>query len=349
MQCHWVFNDCDNDLKRQIRVYLEQKQPRLDRILRHFQPDLLCLTITVYRHSSPRRFEIRAALHLPLGSIVVEETQKDFETASDRVADSLARESNRYVERLRQDSLQRRKGRRREKLDAIAPFLHHDVQCGRSTAFFDLLRPELESLYDHARRELYFLELEGVVPKGELTPAELADEVLVQAWHRFRHRPRHKPLDLWLVEILHECLKTWYGEPTASSLAWRGRVQERRLEETEADGDWITEDMELEDLVPGVEGTERWNKLESEEQREKLLALLAKLPKSQRQALVPNALEGFDSVEIAMIQDRSKGDVSENLDTARRTLRLQLAKAGYIASPILPELIEGEEKTRDAS
>jgi RNA polymerase sigma factor (sigma-70 family) len=336
MQTHWVFNDCVEGVKEEIRAYWEAKQPRLEKLLHHFQPDLQYLGITVYCHTRPPRFEVRAALHLPTATLVVEETEKEFMRTLDRVVDVLVRDIKRHIEHLRRDHVYRRKNRRWERLAATGPFLEHDVASRRYQAFFDLLRPQLDSLHDYARRELRILELEEGLPKGELTSADLVDEVLLQAWERFPHWPRHKPLDLWLIELLHECLERWRQEPPALSLAG----QEQNLGHlAEEEQEWWVEDTAptaLEDLLPGSERTEVWERLEAEEQRSRLSALMATLPKQQRQALVLHQLEGFDLAEIAMVQDRPEKAMAADLEAARRGLRARLAEAGFGFTEGLP-------------
>jgi ribosome-associated translation inhibitor RaiA len=126
MQTHWVFNDCAEGVKAPMRAYWEKKQPRLEKLLQPFRPDLQYLGLTIYRHTHPPCFEVRAALHLPTGTLVAEQTDKDFPRALDRVADVLAREIKRHIERLRRDHLYRRKARRRERLAAAGPFLERE-------------------------------------------------------------------------------------------------------------------------------------------------------------------------------------------------------------------------------
>lgn len=333
MQIHWVFNDCPKGAKEEIRAYWEAKQPRLEKLLCHFQPDLPYLGITVYRHTRPPRFEVRAALHLPTGTLVAEETEKELVQTVDRVVDVLARNIKRHVERLRRDHLYRRKSHRRERLATTGPFLEHDVASKRYQAFFDLLRPQLDSLHDYARRELRILELEEGLPKGELTPADLVDEVLVQAWERFPRWPRHKPLDLWLIDLLNECLERWRREPPALSLAEQERGRDRSAEEDQEWWPFVPEDTAqdgLEDILPGPEGSEAWERLEAKEKRARLSDLMATLPKQQRQTLILHVLEGLDSGEIAMVQDRPEKAVLADLEEARQTLRLRMAEAGYL-------------------
>jgi len=77
----------------------------------------------------------------------------------------------------------------------------------------------LRFLRDHARRELRILELEGPIHPGEITVSDLVDEVLSLAWERFADRPRHLPLDLWLVDLLHEVVAQWMRQNRDPRLA----------------------------------------------------------------------------------------------------------------------------------
>ena len=60
---------------------------------------------------------------------------------------------------------------------------------------------------------------------------------------------------------------------------------------------------------PRPEGDLPWTNLEAEEQRDRLLGLIAKLPPERRQAFLLHALEGYATDEIAMLQDRPESEV----------------------------------------
>jgi RNA polymerase sigma factor (sigma-70 family) len=332
MQTYWIFNDCNEALKANLQAYWEKKQPRLEKLLRPFRPALRELRLTVYRHEQPKRWEVRGVLHLPTGTLTVEETETDYRPALDSVADVLVKEIKRHKERLRHDYVFRRKKRRREELVAAGPMLERDVTQGRRQAFFDLLRPLLRSLHEHARRELRILELEDVLPKGEVTAEDLVDEVLTRAWQQFAARPAQRPLDLWLIDLLHETVEQWRQQPPPVAMAGEAKEQVEQDKEKE---EWWTELLEeteplaLEELVPGGDGNEAWERLETEEQRKWLLQVLAELPASQRQAFELHALEGFDAAEIAMVQDRSEAEVKADIEAARQFLRGRLSSGIY--------------------
>lgn len=84
----------------------------------------------------------------------------------------------------------------------------------------------------------------------------------------------------------------------------------------------------LEDLIPDTEGTEPWRRLEAEEQRDRLLALIAGLPHARRQALLLHAMEGYATDEIAMLQDRPEDEVKADIESARKWLKGRLVDEG---------------------
>jgi RNA polymerase sigma factor (sigma-70 family) len=90
------------------------------------------------------------------------------------------------------------------------------------------------------------------------------------------------------------------------------------------------ETFTLEDLIPDGEGTEAWDELEAEEQRDRLLALLGELPAAQRQAFLLHALENYGTAEIAMLQDRPESQVKADIEAARQTLRKRLLAGGHL-------------------
>ncbi len=275
-------------------------------------------------------YEVRAVLWLPTGTLVAEGKGRTPAAAVDEALAVLVREIKRHKELVRKDYLYKRRRYRVRELRAAEPYLKRDVEEERREAFFELLRPLLRSVRQHARRELRVLELEGVIPRGEISPADLVDEVIAIAWDRFSERPAGKPLDVWLIELLHERLE---------ALAKRPEKVLMGVEETEPSEEPLTpeedlteraywlerlfespERVTLEDLVPDYETTKAWESLGAEEQREQLEKALVNLNPEERQALLLFALEGFEEDEIAMVQNCDVSEVRKRIENARAKL-----------------------------
>ncbi len=78
--------------------------------------------------------------------------------------------------------------------------------------------------------------------------------------------------------------------------------------------------LTLEDLLPDAETDEAWKELSAEEQQRRIEQALGSLPPLQREAFLLAFVEGFDTMEIAMLQGRSEDEVKNDLQAARKQL-----------------------------
>lgn len=350
MSQHIVLVGCDEAQRRSVESYWDKKLPRIRKLLGMYRPDQQEIRLTLRAHARPNQkplFEGRAVVHLPTGTVVAEDSNHDPQALVDRLADTLVADLKRHQERVRRDYVYRRKQRARADLSAAGPLLARDQESGRREDFFQLLRPQLEFLRDHARRELRLLEMEGVLQRGELSVGDLLDEVVQLAWQRMPQRPARWPLAVWLTDLMHEALRQWVDKKPQPRVSLEERVEQDGAEKPEVlEQPWwealwgYDESLTLEDLLPGSQGTEAWDALEAEEQRQKILEGLKDLPPLQRQALLLHALEDYDLAEIAMLQDRSEEAVRADIEAARAALRQRYAAAGHLrekmAAPASP-------------
>ena len=340
MSTHQVFSDVGEDVKTRLEAYWAKKLPRLQRLLVPYPADLQEIRLTVSHHQQNSRhsfYEARAVIRLPTGTLAAEASNVDPHVVLDRIADTLVAEVRRHKEKLRRDDIFKRKNRDRADLTAAGPTLQRHVEGGQREDFFRLLLPHLEFLRDYARREIRILEREGTLHRGEVTVNDLLDQVLVLAWERFADRPRRLSLDLWLTDLLQEALEQWIKQEHRPHVSLEAKAEDVVPDAMpqEDEQDWWAELMgeeetlTLEDLSPGSDGTEIWESLEAQEQQDRLLSLLGKLPATQRQAFLLHAVEGNTTDEIAMLQDRPEGEVKADIDAARKRLRDGLVGDGY--------------------
>jgi DNA-directed RNA polymerase specialized sigma24 family protein/ribosome-associated translation inhibitor RaiA len=318
VQTRWFFRDRDESSEERARRAWAEWSPRLERLLTAFPPEQRGTLLTVRHDDRTPQNQVHAVLILPAATIVAAESADDVAAAVKRVARTLVEEIKRHKELVREARLQRRKSRRREVLDAAEPLLMRDAEMGRSEDFYDLLRPLLGTLREHARRELRIAERNGALPKGQVTVDDLIDELVHRAWRRFKERPRWVALDLWLIGLLHQVLNEWperVPPPHAGG-------KPRRLREEE---EWFMplfggeEDLEWEHLLPGCDGDPA-PRLEADEQLEPTLALLSQLPPMQRGAFALRLQEGYEADDIATIQGRDESKVLADIEAARWAL-----------------------------
>ena len=322
MRVQWVFNNCEEHVTALLISTWDRKQPRLIGLLKTFQPDQARLRIAVHQKPQPSTFEARGVLQLPTGTLVAEEIEHSPVAALNDIAGALVRELKRHKERLRREFVYRRKQRRREDLSAAGPLLERDAVLDRRQAFLDLLRPLLEPLHDHARRELRLLDMEGAFAPRSVSVDDLIHEVLALAWDRFSDRPQDRELDLWLIEVFHEVV----GRRSADVPAIR--LGSDPCEVSRVNGGWWEDDflrdcesLALEELVLDEQAREPWEVLSGEEQKARLRELAARLPDAQRQAVLLRTMEGFGFSEIAMVQNRGEAEVADDFEAAVEALR----------------------------
>jgi DNA-directed RNA polymerase specialized sigma24 family protein len=260
--------------------------------------------------------------------IAAESTAGTVEGALDEVVRRLAREVDRYLDSLRAEDRQPEAAtRRRRHRETLMPVLERMHAENRARAFFAFLEPALRSVAPHARRELRVLQTEGTVPTGQIVVADVLDEVLVRAWDRFTRRPKDLPVDLWLIQLIHDALGELAREPAHQSLGDALPMQRRRPVDIHLSEDSWTErpeypeSVELSELLPGAPGIDAWDRLDLELKQVALDRLLGELSPLERHALILNAVEGFDPAEIADFQDRPRDDVLADIEDARRVLQ----------------------------
>ena len=334
MLVRWVFKEIDRpQVKDRIREYFSKKQERIEKHLVRYQPDQRRLQLTVHRHAkSPERWDVRLILQLPTGTLVAEETRPNLEEAFDVAFDELIRELRRHRGLLRKDHTYRRRRRERQAFSIVAPLLERDVESQRPHAFFDLLKPIIGVVRDHARRELEVFELEGTIPAGEVAVDDLVDDVLLRAWQLFPDRPQDVPLDLWLIELLHERFdalkKDFDRTTTASQIEVVHEEEDTLVDEDDPTefGFWLErlfdehEDESFDELIPDESAHDILDDLDGEERVQRIKRAIAQLQPQQRRVLLLYATEGYDVDEIAMAQDRTAEDVQTDIVSARAAL-----------------------------
>ena len=259
-----------------------------------------------------------------------------YQAAIDAVIDILAEEIRRHKEQLRRDRTHRKKQQQQTDIATTLEFLEQDIRQQRREFFFDLLRPVLRNLRNHARRELVFAQLEGKVSPDEMTVSDLLDEAILRAWERFEQRPPQQPLDQWIGGLMHETIDEREAKAIpAISLETEIPEDDPRFQ---VESGWILdnepfwsdlESLTLEDILPQHEVEEPWDAYSLDEKERWLFAQLSKLPKLQRRALMLYLLEGWEVEEIAMLQQRSVTEVGADIEAAQTFLKDQLWQQIY--------------------
>jgi DNA-directed RNA polymerase specialized sigma24 family protein/ribosome-associated translation inhibitor RaiA len=311
-------------------------------LLATYNPDLQEVDMSITAHRPSNRsawFEARTVVHLPTGKLAAHAEEPVAEAAVDRVADEIVAKVRRHKELVRRDFIFKRKRAERANLKAAALALERHAKSGQQEEFFKVLRPLLRFLGDHARRELRSMELGGLLHRGEVTVADVMDEVLTLAGQRFNTRPKHMALDTWLIDLLHDALEKFVKQEPRPHVSLQEKAEKvlPPRKRSDEDEEWWAEllgqeeELTLADLIPDPELTDVWDQLTKEERCTRLVTLFNELPTARRQAFLLNALEDFSPAEIAAIQSRPESEVTADIEAARETLRDRMMVDGHLS------------------
>ena len=333
MKVRFALRDVDHAHTRErIRAYFAKKEPRIERLLSKYPPDLRRLQVTVRRsRKSTQRWEVRFVLQLPTGTLATEEVRPHFEEAMDVAVDELLHKLRHHQDVIRK-SKKNRRWRERVRFDTVQPMIRRAAQEKRPDEFFELLKPCMAALRDHARRELEVLEIEQSVRPGEFSIDDIVDDVVMLAWQRFADRPSQAPLELWLLELLHERFDQIKADTqrtkTGSEMPVPQTPDDSLIDEEDpSERDfWLEQLYEVhdpppyEELIPDPDLRDALEKLDEREREREIQKALVALPPRQRRTLELHALRGFAEEEIASVQDRGAHEVREDLQRAREAL-----------------------------
>lgn len=277
---------------------------------------------------SDKRCVIEARLG-GLQPVTVSHRGASLDQAVNGAADKMEKTLKRTVRR--RDSLKRRV-QERAAYSGASPQLLQYVESGKRDEFVNELRPLLGNLGQHARRELRIMEANGILNPGEVVYSHLLDEMVTRAWLQFADRPQGIELDAWLTKILDEILDETTradAQRPASLVDQAGGISRQGSPQVD-DQEWWAWLLGADDTVSDEDtiasGQEAWAEgfLAAEELMHRVHAVLGELPKLQRRAFVLHVFEAYETVEIAMIQDRPEKDVQSDIEAARNQLRERL-------------------------
>jgi RNA polymerase sigma factor (sigma-70 family) len=266
-------------------------------------------------------------LVLPSATLVATTDADDYQEALDLASDKLAREIRNHVDALNRESVDRRRGFRRKDWLRVSYQLHEHYEADDREAFFELIRPVLRSLQQHARREIVLSQLSGELPSGYTTVSELVDEAIVSAWDAFHERPDDIPLESWLVNLVHSALQAMIDAAESVPLDEPLGVDDPRFE---IENGWLAENepfwaetkpIRYQDVLPCEDVAEALEDVPPHEQERALLRLLSDIGQQRRRTFTLHVVEGWGEEEIAMMQGRRREDVRQDLEAVRTMLR----------------------------
>jgi RNA polymerase sigma factor (sigma-70 family) len=205
--------------------------------------------------------------------------------------------------------------------------------------FFSLVSQHVKTLNRFVRHEIAQLESVGDLLKGELTPQDVVDAVLLRAYREYVGESGPPEVSRgWLMRLAREQIEAEVKERKSEredAVRIEDDIPETPpAEQASTQGEEILyfyepeEDLKVEDLVPDLKMPTPAQEVEAQELQSCLRAALAEMPKDWRRALVLHHVEDLSGAELAEAVGRPEQELPQILEQARRYLRERLIASG---------------------
>ncbi len=197
-------------------AYLEDTLEPLRRVSAQFPVSDLYITIAFHGHSN--QYRVKTSLVLPGRTIATGDVGENMEPAYERCIRKLVARVEGYKAAMGGDSEQARavEGTRRELVPNRPPdaeAIDRAVDAGDYKAFREALFPYEDALHDRIGRYVQrFPDVEEQIGVT-FTIGDLVEEVFLNAFERYEHRPQELRLGEWLESLVSPSVKIVASNP----------------------------------------------------------------------------------------------------------------------------------------
>jgi ribosomal subunit interface protein len=334
MNCNIEFKNLA--AQKTIQQLIKKLITRIEKKIKGLSPDATFLRLRVEENSVRKLYHVSVALELPGKTFPAKEEKRDLQTAVRDAFAEIERQVKKYKSTTRNEPEWKRPARRQELREmnlAAVP----DEQRNREL-FFSLAAKQLHRLYEFVRHKLAYSESAGDLVRGELTPEDVLDAVLLRAYREFVKRPARGDTGKWLTELATQYLASETKRLKAER-ALTVRIEEDVPETPPAEevitlGEEILdfyqpdEDLKLEDILPDLKIPPPDRIVETKELRRCVNTALAGLPEEWRRALWLRHVKDLTGRELAKASGKPEAEIERILDYALRYVRQKLVESG---------------------
>ncbi|HEX7294948.1 MAG TPA: sigma-70 family RNA polymerase sigma factor [Pyrinomonadaceae bacterium] len=248
--------------------------------------------------------------------------------------EKLSRKVNGLIEEFRAEGFWHRTSRDRF---ARAETLRKETITTGSEAAASIDR-ELSELYNFVRREIAMAQAQGDLKPGDLSVAEIVDEVALMALQQYEERPPELNFRPWLLQLALDVIKCRKRETERHSKVLTSvETPELHTERPEVEDeiyDYYQPDSEvrLKDLIPDGRLPTPEETLTELEFQQHINRALAQLPRRWREAFILYSVEGLTLEEVARVTRQPVDATHRAIELARELLRTHLAEVGIRAA-----------------
>jgi RNA polymerase sigma factor (sigma-70 family) len=328
------------DLDKEIQHWIAKIQKRLQ----VFRPELIHLKGAVEQNSPREGIVVSLNLRLPSGQMAVQQASSSATTAVKAAFADLLEQIGKHKELLRSSHT----WRRHRALEGIpapeVPFEETFAAVRPQTATTDDVRSyvnaNLRRLRLFVEREISFRENSGDLEPDALSWEEAVDEAVARALDENIEMPDRIALEPWLYRLAIRSLDD-FGRRANSGEEIDIQGSSRRPSDTASDearlqfyqpDEAVTADNGIADESAATPEQIAY----SDEMITLVQFALRKASRSDREAFILYAIEGFSLTEIATIVDRPPEQVRQSVQNAREALRRGLP----VENPLKDKLLQ---------
>jgi RNA polymerase sigma factor (sigma-70 family) len=206
------------------------------------------------------------------------------------------------------------------------------VDAKNKKEFFKQLLSLLKPLRSYIKRRLRLAYLNGQIRTPVYTNPDFLDEVVLQAYEHYDKKPENLSLEEWLYQLANERLEKYLAKREAAEKKRKSQealtqAELRSLEEmpitADADGEvWFPEELddseyEKRDFYSPSYVGDPEERLEQEEELQRIVQALARVPEQDRVVFELFAIEGFSKDAVARISGVSPEEVPRIVERVR--------------------------------
>lgn len=315
------------DLEREINHLIE----KLSKRLQVFRPDLVRLKGAIEEGSARKFPTVSLNLRLPSGQFAVEKSAGTAVSAVKAAAEDLLLQVGKHKELLRNSHKWR--GRRRPAAN------RHESQVPFETTLAAVQPPaisledirsyvnaNLGRLERYVEREIYFREASDQIPRNSISRQEVVDEAIARALGDDGEKPERLALEPWLFRIALRVIRETAASANEDGSAIHledslPRKRERASDEPQLQFHQPDESFTEETVIPDRRAANPEDVFYSDEMMTLLQYAVAGASRTDREAFILHAIEGFMLDEVAVITDRKADEVLSSINAVRERLR----------------------------
>lgn len=334
--------EAGSGVEEQLRSLIEELRSRLEKRARGLAQDPLRLRIVVEQKSAAvhKLYQVSAHLDVPGKVLAARHEGHDPEAVLRETFAELQRELEDYKQAARGEHMYKQTRKRDElrhrKSDtAVVPSEYPET-------FFSVISPHLERMKEFARHAITEAEARGDLSADEITPEDVVDETVVQAYSEFVKNGAPGDIRAWLLRLLSRQLEREIRQARARVVSIDTEESEPDATPTHEEPDYTPsddfldlyqpeQDLNLDEIIPNLEVPSPEDETEAREMRRCIKGAFDSIPKEWRRMLLKHYLYRISTRRLAATSGKAEAEIEQTLKNAKEHLlrKLQESSCGF--------------------